>query len=139
MRSPAADIGDESGNLIAVHLHGIGGRQIVGDNDRRFIDILQRVYRHPGQVAQDPLPDRVDIGTALAQVLVLDGTEAGTELIEDLLESGLRVDPAVANQPFGLTNKHIIRQDLQMRVDDIEMIAQSTAIHTLADRTQLFA
>jgi hypothetical protein len=120
-----ARVGDEGRDLPLVQEGGVGGREVVGDDDGALRRNLVHVGRLPEQVLDDALADVVHVGAPLLEVLVGLLVEGALDLADRALHGPLRVEPLVADEPLRLEDEHLVLEHHPVHVDDGGVLRRS--------------
>ncbi|MNN27013.1 hypothetical protein D3C81_1405350 [compost metagenome] len=99
----------------------------------------RRQHRCAGQHLQDPLHYLLDVGLALAQVLVLDLVELTHQFLEAGGERPLGVVAALADQGLGLARERLVVEDHRVHVQERAHFLGRVARQVTLERHQLRA
>ena len=138
----AAGIGGKPADLRPIHLSRQRRRQLVGDQHRGLLHVLQEVARcrHvvPEVHAQAAHQIR-DVSFTLAEIRVRHLVEHGAELLENLVERPLGVDALLANELGGAGHQHRIVEHQQLRVEQGGQLGAPAPQQPRSDVDQLLA
>lgn len=143
VRRAPAEIGDERLERLRLELHHVGRRDVVRDDDHvvravpgRAVERLRR-GRRTGERLQHTLDHLLDVGLALAQVLVLDVVEMARQQFELLGQRPFDVVAARADQVDGFLHEHLVAQDHRVDVDECADFARGVVGQVGAQRFEL--
>jgi hypothetical protein len=134
VRGLAADVGDEAGEHALLELQHVGRRQVVRDQHQRHVDavVQQQVLRglalaataarrhrrgHALHVAQDALGHLLEVGLALAQVLVLHVVELARQHFQLGGQRPFGVVEALADPVLDALDQLLVLQQHQVHVE----------------------
>ena len=133
----AAHVGGESLDLLHLHLHRIGRREIAGNDDGVIADPRDGLVMDPGQVSQYSLPGVLHVADPLAQVLVIDLAEDVAILVEGHPQGPLGIDPLVLDVLDRLPDEHLVLEDHDVDVEDVEGFQALLVLELALDLQQL--
>ena len=140
VRGLAADVRGEAEHQFSVQQRGGRGREIVADDDARFLELAQVGLIGPAQeIVQHTRGNIPHVGSPLAEILVVHRAERGGVFLGDLLESGLRVDPLFVDHAGDLVNQRRVLQHQQVRVEDAGVLGAHGLAHLALDLEDLLA
>jgi len=137
VRGLAAHVGGEPLDLLHLHLHRVRGREVARDDDGMVADPRDGLVVDPGQVAQDPLPRVLHVADAFAQVLVVDLAEDIAVLVEGHAEGPLGIDPLLLDVLGRLPNEHLVAQNHDVHVEDVEGLEPLLVLELAFDLEEL--
>ncbi len=115
-----ADVGDEAGDVVVAEADGVGGREVVGDDDAA--QPVAPARRQVAGVAEQHLDQALDdldhVGLAFAQVGVLDLAELLDEVLHLLHQRPLGVAAALGDEVAGGVDQHRVGEHHQLQVDE---------------------
>jgi hypothetical protein len=127
VRRLPAPFGDEGDDLLPRDAHGVGRRQLVGDEDARVAGERREPVDCGPSFAQAPLQDRrdvVEVGGPQGEVLVGEVPQPVAESVRHDLDC-----------PFGV---HLLRPDLLLDGSEERRVAKEESV-SLEDRRVLLA
>ncbi len=115
-----ADVGDEAGDVVVAEADGVGGREVVGDDDAA--QPVAAARRQVAGVAEQHLDQALDdlhhVGLAFAQVGVLDLAELLDQVLHLLHQRPLGVAAALGDELARGVDQHRVGQHHQLQVDE---------------------
>ncbi len=133
----AAHVGGKPLDLLHLHLHRIGRREIAGDDDGVVADPRDGLVMNPGQVSQYSLPGVLHVADPLAQVLVVDLAEDVAILVEGHPQGPLGVDPLLFDVLDRLPDEHLVLEDHDVDIEDVEGFQPFLVLELALDLQQL--
>ena len=130
VRGLAADVRGKAEHVALVQLRGVGGRQVVADDDARLLEVAQIGFLlQAQQVVQHARGDVPHVGGALAQVIVLDGRQRRGVALGDGVEGVFGVDLLLLDHAHDLVDQRAVFEHQQVRVEDAAFLGA----HAFAD------
>ena len=122
MTGAAAAVGHDAERRAAIDAGGFGGRNVLGHDDALLHQLAQVQRRLAEEHAQHAAGHVLDVGGALAQVLVVDLGEGLDVALRHVVEAGLDVQPAGLEQPDGLADQRLILEHHLVRVENQRLL-----------------
>ena len=136
MRGGAAQVSNETADLEALELNGVGRREIVGDHDQQVIGGDRLAPRQLARLALQDLEHAFDhlhdVLLALAQVGVLEFVELVDHLLHLLHHGPFCVAAAFANQLAHAVGQRRIGEDHGVQIDEGGKLGRRTGHAGLA-------
>ncbi len=138
--SLAADVRGETEHILAVHLRGLRGRQIVRDDDARLFEMAQVQFFVAAQKMIEHTPRHVaHVADALAQVFVIHPGKRGRVAFRDGVKSVFGVDLLRLDHAHGFINERRVFKHQQVRVKNTGMFRPERAGELALDIEDLLA
>ena len=138
----AAGVGGKAAHLRPIELRGERGRQLVGDEHGRFVELAEQIARSRHVLAEVHLQaaDQIgDVAFALAQIRIGDLVEYAAEILEHLLDRPLGVDALRAHDLGGARNEQGIVEHQELRVEERRQLRAAPPRHARANVGELLA
>ena len=120
----AADVGGKPQDLLLVQLGRDGRREVVADDDARFLEMLQvNVVRPPQQIVEHTLGDIAHVGGAFSEIIVLNCGQRGGVTLRHRVERIFDVDLLLLNHPDDFIQERAVFQHQQMRVKNAAVLS----------------
>ena len=113
----AAEEGGKAGDRGGIHQRGIGGRQILGDDDRAFRQMGEGGEGCLGQVADQPVADLADVIGTGRDIGIVEGGEFLGDGGDLRLHRGFRIDAVARDAILHPAQHAAAREHLQMRLE----------------------
>ena len=142
MIGPAAGIDGEALDAGPVELRRERRGELVGEENRRPVELAQQLARPAGAVPQvqaQPPGDVGDVVLTLAQVLVLDAREDRAELFVGAMHRPRGVHLLLAHDLFGASDQRRVVEHQDLRVEDRRELGAAGLGDARADVLQLMA
>ena len=136
----AAGVGGKPLDARPVELRRDRRRQLVGDQDRRAVDLAQQLARPARAVPQVHAQAAGDVGDvvlALAQVRILHRREELVELLVGAMHRPRGVDALGADDLLGAADQHRVVEHQDLRVEQRRQLAAAALRQPRADVLQL--
>ncbi len=127
VRSPAAHVGRNRLDVREVEFRDGRGHQLFGDDD----GVLRQsspAQRFAAQRDQQAPRHVLDVGAALAQVVVLDLVVDGEQPVGDDLHGPLAVDALAADDRLHVLGELAVFEHQQVRVEDVRVLVAERAL-----------
>ena len=109
----------------------------MGHDDDLFSQPLQRFAHLAKKVAHQSISHGVYVGTSLAQVLIFDAVEKMPQFAQGSPQGAFGIDQFIADQVDGVVDQHLVFENQQVGIDDIEMLTDTLVAHLRLDFMQL--
>ena len=140
VRGLAADVGGEAQHVALVQLRGVGGRQVVADDDARLLEVAQvHLLLEAQQVVEDARGHIPHVGGPFPQVIVLDGGQRGRVALGDRVEGVFGVDLLLLDHPHDFVEQRAVLQHQQVRVKDAAFLGAHACADFALDLEELLA
>ena len=134
----AALLGGEAEQVPPVHRGGVGGREIVGEEDVGAVGSLVPAVLIDLEIPQHALADVLDVGGAFAEIGVGDAAHRLEEILHHRIKGEFRVLLAVGDGRCNLVEQGLVLQQHDVSLEDLAVGIARKGFEPILEVDQLF-
>ena len=122
-------VGGEAEDKVARQAHGLGGRQVVRNDNGGDLQLGGRIFREAGEGLEEAAFDVVNVAHALAEIGVVHLRELPARVIGRAAHGGFGVDAVLADVLFGFVYEDDVVKHHQVALEDTHVLAARVLLH----------